>query len=791
MLLKKGLSASLILGASLAWGAPFADVPATHWAAPALEALARAGVVVGHPDGTYRGAEPVTRYELAVSLYRFLLALPDALEGASPTEVQALARAVREARADLAKTDLKVEEVRARLSGELEALRRALDAVARTREAEVTAAVREVRERTARLEAALQAVQKEMRRLAGEVALQARAQETLRRLEWVWEALQTRVGLVEAEVQALEEALEARASETALLQVRDRVVALQERLLEIERAVLEERTQSQRALGALRTELAAVRGRTEALEARLDALRFAVELRAGHVLRVEEVGGPLELDRFAPGAFEAGDPRVQDSLPGSAVLLTVAAPLREGEARATFGLEAPAFTPRLEALEARGEGFSVAYARDQAFQVFPYFLSALEGAPTARAVLVAQGERGDWRAYGVAGQVGIPVFALRVARETPGFAFRAGGGAYGATHGAFVEGRLSPTQALEVRAAAAHLSPDDARLLAGAVRLEALPVRLEARYFDVPAAFADPARAGTFDLEAAPPSSGAGARGVEAEGAAALGWGTLRAYYRHAEAAADSSLGTQEARGVSFSFRLSSAVWAHAFYNEASQDRLEGDLVGVGRYDPVDPLQRYARAYGASLELPAWGRVVYARVGGRDHLGARVEQGVALGGSELRAGARYYRSVLPSGPWQGLKVAARLEAPRRGGALGYRVEYVEALQGAALALTERLGRAVLEYATGDVVFSVRYAVYAAAFPEAIAAANLRDPFDRDRDGVYYQPAQPFPWDWAQGALEEVQLGGVSVQAGGFTVSAARYWGARQGSVFSVAGSLEW
>ena len=59
----------------------FPDVPADHWAAAAVSKLKEAGIVVGYPPGTpaqravatgYAGDRPVTRYELAVALWRFV-----------------------------------------------------------------------------------------------------------------------------------------------------------------------------------------------------------------------------------------------------------------------------------------------------------------------------------------------------------------------------------------------------------------------------------------------------------------------------------------------------------------------------------------------------------------------------------------------------------------------------------------------------------------------------------------------------------------------------------------------
>ena len=60
------------------WAAPglasedFKDVPEDHWAAESVDKLADTGVVQGYPDETFRGDRPVTRYEFAVALERFI-----------------------------------------------------------------------------------------------------------------------------------------------------------------------------------------------------------------------------------------------------------------------------------------------------------------------------------------------------------------------------------------------------------------------------------------------------------------------------------------------------------------------------------------------------------------------------------------------------------------------------------------------------------------------------------------------------------------------------------------------
>jgi len=51
---------------------PFSDVPANHWAYDAVTQLSSREVVGGYPDNTFRGQQPVTRYEMASLLFRAL-----------------------------------------------------------------------------------------------------------------------------------------------------------------------------------------------------------------------------------------------------------------------------------------------------------------------------------------------------------------------------------------------------------------------------------------------------------------------------------------------------------------------------------------------------------------------------------------------------------------------------------------------------------------------------------------------------------------------------------------------
>ena len=44
----------------------YSDVPVGHWAGEAVERLTRLGILTGYPDDTFRGTQPLTRYEVAL-----------------------------------------------------------------------------------------------------------------------------------------------------------------------------------------------------------------------------------------------------------------------------------------------------------------------------------------------------------------------------------------------------------------------------------------------------------------------------------------------------------------------------------------------------------------------------------------------------------------------------------------------------------------------------------------------------------------------------------------------------
>lgn len=60
------LAATAVLGVTSAFAAnPFSDVTPNDWAYQSVEQLAAAGVINGYPDGTFKGQNNITRYEMA------------------------------------------------------------------------------------------------------------------------------------------------------------------------------------------------------------------------------------------------------------------------------------------------------------------------------------------------------------------------------------------------------------------------------------------------------------------------------------------------------------------------------------------------------------------------------------------------------------------------------------------------------------------------------------------------------------------------------------------------------
>lgn len=56
---------------------PFSDVPSDHWAVDAVKRIAEAGIMGGYPDGTFKGDQNATRYELASTIDKLMTAIKE------------------------------------------------------------------------------------------------------------------------------------------------------------------------------------------------------------------------------------------------------------------------------------------------------------------------------------------------------------------------------------------------------------------------------------------------------------------------------------------------------------------------------------------------------------------------------------------------------------------------------------------------------------------------------------------------------------------------------------------
>ncbi|HQG02272.1 MAG TPA: S-layer homology domain-containing protein, partial [Fervidobacterium sp.] len=70
--MKKILVVLTLLSISVLSLGAFRDIPKGHWAEAYVQKLEEIGVVTGFPDGTYRGDEAITRYQIALYIVRTL-----------------------------------------------------------------------------------------------------------------------------------------------------------------------------------------------------------------------------------------------------------------------------------------------------------------------------------------------------------------------------------------------------------------------------------------------------------------------------------------------------------------------------------------------------------------------------------------------------------------------------------------------------------------------------------------------------------------------------------------------
>ncbi len=105
------LTALLIGG--LATAQSFPDIPSGHWAGDAVEEIADLGIVIGFPDGTFRGNEAFTRYQSALVISRMLAVVDANMEA----ELGGLRAAMQELAADVAAQGVRLAAAESAIAG--------------------------------------------------------------------------------------------------------------------------------------------------------------------------------------------------------------------------------------------------------------------------------------------------------------------------------------------------------------------------------------------------------------------------------------------------------------------------------------------------------------------------------------------------------------------------------------------------------------------------------------------------------------------------------------------------
>lgn len=208
-------------GASLAVDVAFKDAPAQdHWAGPAVGELGIGKILIGYPDGTFRGDRAATRYELATALDRLYALIRQLLakETVGPAELGRVSGELQGVREELAGvagrledlSDLRrdvarlaervtAEELEARVAAEHEAAQQADQETLRKAAAGLADAVTDLQKRHAEVAEKLEA------RLAGHEDMVGRQAAILTQLQADLEALRTGNAPLAAELAELQQ----------------------------------------------------------------------------------------------------------------------------------------------------------------------------------------------------------------------------------------------------------------------------------------------------------------------------------------------------------------------------------------------------------------------------------------------------------------------------------------------------------------------------------------------------------------------------------------------------------
>ncbi len=98
----------------------FPDIPANHWAGDAVDRIADLGIVIGFPDGTFRGNEAFTRYQAALVVSRLLDVLNENLDAATAltqADIESLRNAVQEIGSDVAAQGVRLSSAESAIAG--------------------------------------------------------------------------------------------------------------------------------------------------------------------------------------------------------------------------------------------------------------------------------------------------------------------------------------------------------------------------------------------------------------------------------------------------------------------------------------------------------------------------------------------------------------------------------------------------------------------------------------------------------------------------------------------------
>ena len=131
----------LTLGGGAIAQSSFVDVPDGHWAGGAVERIADLGIVIGYPDGTFRGDEAFTRYQAALVVSRLLDVIDQnmgAMAAMTDEDIAALREAMNGFADELAALDARVASLESadsdasrvdELERQVEALRAEVDSL--------------------------------------------------------------------------------------------------------------------------------------------------------------------------------------------------------------------------------------------------------------------------------------------------------------------------------------------------------------------------------------------------------------------------------------------------------------------------------------------------------------------------------------------------------------------------------------------------------------------------------------------------------------------------------------